>query len=97
MTKESFAIAEAYKRVFETTDGQVVLDDLRKAYTKHTSFDPNPHTMAFLEGHRNVILRMEYLISAANNPEAIEEDHARTSYEHGTGPDPDSRLNTGYF
>lgn len=48
-----------YKRVFDTDDGKIVLDDLmRSCHMKNTTFDGDIHRMAFNEGARSVVLRI---------------------------------------
>ncbi len=54
-----------YLACFSTPSGKRVLDDLRKAYGDRTSFHSDPYVMAFNEGHRDVYLKIRYLIEEA--------------------------------
>ncbi len=46
-----------YRRVFDTTEGRLVLQDLaHKCYLDHSTFDKDPITMARNEGKRLVML-----------------------------------------
>lgn len=69
MNKEVYDLACTYKRCFtETTDGKAILDDLRKGYCRVTTFHVEPVAMGFLEGHRDVVLRIDHLIEMASKP-----------------------------
>jgi hypothetical protein len=64
-------LAQAYRNAFTSESGRVVLDDLRKAYGRRSSFVAgDPCVTAFHEGERGVYLRvMQYL-----DPEMIEQE-----------------------
>ena len=55
--KKKLAIRQAYKRLFDSKDGKLVMEDLEKVlgYTV-TIFDPNSHRMAVNEGGRSALL-----------------------------------------
>lgn len=61
----------AYRRLFDSPEGKVVLYDLMKSchvlQTVHTSGDP--YETAYKEGERSVVLRI--LRTLRTNPEAI--------------------------
>jgi len=49
--------SRAYKTVFGSEQGQLVLEDLAESCSVSTTvFDGNPHIMSFKEGRRSVIL-----------------------------------------
>lgn len=53
------AIIRAYKRLFDSDDGKVVLQDLAKSCNfSLSSFDSDPYRTAYNEGVRSVILRL---------------------------------------
>ncbi len=52
-------LIKTYRSVFHAEDGLEVLHDLCKAcHVYHSTFDGNPHEMAYKEGARSVILRI---------------------------------------
>jgi len=55
----------AYRRTFNTDDGQRVLDDLMKRFSfSATTFIPgDPHTSAFNEGQRAAVLLIVRMLS----------------------------------
>ena len=58
----------AYKRVFNTPDGRLILQDLIEQHgVIHSVFDQNPNLMALREGERNVVLRILSLIDCSSN------------------------------
>jgi len=64
INKELEDLKTAYARLFDTDDGKLVWDDLRKACGQdHTSMpsgdNPNALTIAFNEGKRRVFLRIQ--------------------------------------
>jgi hypothetical protein len=88
VNKEVYELACSYKRCFtETTDGKAVLEDMKKGYCHHTTFHVEPVAMGFLEGHRDVVLRIDHLIDMASKPI---EDILDEEDEHDGG-----RTNTG--
>lgn len=86
MTKDMYELACAYRRCFtETADGKQILDDLKKGYCRNTVFHPEATAMAFLEGHRDVVLRIDHLIEAASKrlEDILEEDEDAGGNEDG--------------
>ena len=84
MNKEVYDLACAYKRCFtETSDGKQILEDLKKGYCRNTTFHVEPIAMGFLEGHRDVVLRIDHLIDMASKP--IEEILEEEDDEDGRG------------
>lgn len=62
----------AYKRVFESEDGKVVLQDLMKSCHIFTStMDANPTEHAYKEGERSVVLRIMRTLNI--DPSKLEE------------------------
>ena len=60
----------AYRKLFDCEEGATVLYDLIKAcWVLRSTFDPNPHEMAYREGERAVVLRI--LRTIQTDPEAI--------------------------
>lgn len=58
----------AYKRVFNTPDGRLILQDLIEQHgVLHSVFDQNPNLMALREGERNVVLRILSLIDCSSS------------------------------
>lgn len=54
----------SYKFVFETDDGQRVMEDLRRRCHAHTStFSVNPNETYFFEGQRQVVLFIEDMLA----------------------------------
>lgn len=50
---------KAYKRLFESRDGKLVLKDLMKSlHFTHSTFDPIPSVHAFREGQRDALMRI---------------------------------------
>lgn len=48
-----------YRRVFDSPDGQIILDDLIKRFhVFRTTFRPDPNHAAFLEGQRYVVVNI---------------------------------------
>ena len=58
----------AYKRVFNTHDGRLILQDMMEQHgVLNSVFDANPSIMALREGERNVVLRILSLIDCSSN------------------------------
>lgn len=56
-------VIRAYHRLFNTTDGKLVLEDLKAAHwINRPTFDANTNLMSMREGERNVVLRIMSLI-----------------------------------
>lgn len=52
-------LIRAYREVFSTDAGKLVLHDLAKScHVYHSTMNPNPHEMAYNEGERSVIIRI---------------------------------------
>ena len=65
-------LAQLYKNLFTSPDGQLVLEDLKgRCYVYSTTANENPHKTFWHEGMRNVILTIESQINytgpVANN------------------------------
>jgi len=60
----------AYRRTFNTEDGQRVLADMKARFNyESTTFIPNdPHNSAFLEGQRAALLKVIGMLSEAKEP-----------------------------
>lgn len=55
-------LIKTYKRVFESSDGEEVLEDLKKRCNFHTtSFVNDSHETAFREGQRSVVLLIDQM------------------------------------
>lgn len=73
----------AYKRVFNTPDGRLILQDLIEQHgVLHSVFDQNPNLMALREGERNVVLRILSLIDCSSS-EILKKikDHSKRNAE----------------
>lgn len=56
-------VIRAYNRLFNTTDGKSVLEDLKQAHwINRPTFDVNTNLMSMREGERNVVLRIMALV-----------------------------------
>jgi hypothetical protein len=56
-------VIRAYNRLFSTTDGKLVLEDLKQAHwINRPTFDVNTNLMSMREGERNVVLRIMALV-----------------------------------
>ena len=52
-----------YKMIFESDDGQIILDDLSRRFGLYrTSFVPDSNETAFREGQRDVLLFLHSLL-----------------------------------
>lgn len=57
--REPDQVVRAYREVFNSEAGKIVLEDMMKSfYTLSSTFDPNPHEMAYREGERSVVIRI---------------------------------------
>jgi len=74
---------DAYRMLFDSEDGEIVLDDLEARFHIHgTTFTPDPHETAFREGQRSVVLWIKStLIDFEFFKQIIEEN----TNERGTG------------
>ena len=74
-------LRSAYREIFNTEAGQVILDDLARRFNIHaTSFSKDPYETAFREGQRDVVL---FLQSATKEVS----DSGRRSGSGGRGSD----------
>jgi hypothetical protein len=57
----------AYRRLFESADGQTVMDDLeqRGAFMRST-FSTDPGRTAFNEGRRSLVLHVKHMLDESN-------------------------------
>jgi hypothetical protein len=62
-----------YRRTFESDDGKVVLEDLKKRFSfNQTTHQPgDPHESAFLEGQRYAILTIINLMTEQTKGENV--------------------------
>lgn len=61
---------DAYERVFSGTDGQKVLEDIKRSgVLKRSAFDRDPLIMAFNEGKRDLAQNIVDLAHRENVPE----------------------------
>lgn len=68
--KKKNVIIYAYKRLFDSEDGKIVLKDLaRSCRLDQSSFSSDPYETAFNEGERHVVLRILKTIEA--DPEKL--------------------------
>lgn len=52
-------IIRAYREIFSTDAGKLVLNDLCKScHVYHSTMDSNPQELAYKEGERSVVLRI---------------------------------------
>jgi len=60
----------AYRRTFNTEDGEKVLSDLKARFSfEATTFVPNdPHQSAFREGQRDAVLLIVRMLSEEGKP-----------------------------
>ena len=92
MEASEVEVLRAYRDTFESVDGRVVLDDLRKAFGNRLSFTQDPYITAFREGQRDVLLRVEHLIAKTKDPAFIakEEHDARSTGQYSFDGDYDT-------
>lgn len=64
-------IVDAYKKVFRSNLGKIILDDLMSfcGYDKTSvcESDPNPYNTMFMEGKRRVVLRINSYLKEKTN------------------------------
>lgn len=59
-----------YRRTFNTDDGQVVLEDLKKRFAfETTTFSDNPYQSAFNEGQRSAVLSIVRMLTEGKEPQ----------------------------
>jgi soluble cytochrome b562 len=60
---EVIARVRDYRQAFGTQAGRRVLADLRKSFSRRSSFVPNdPYATSFREGERSVVLKIESML-----------------------------------
>ena len=66
-------LVRAYKNIFDSEEGKLVLHDLMKNFhVLHSTMDANPNEVMFKEGERSVVLRILRTINMdANELEKI--------------------------
>ncbi|WP_320174938.1 hypothetical protein [Maridesulfovibrio sp.] len=65
-----------YLRVFETDDGQKVLEDLKaRGFHSRSSFSPEPGRTDFNEGRRSILNHILFMTDTNNFTEKKEESH----------------------
>lgn len=70
MTLDEERIAALYKRVFNTDDGQLVLEDLKQRGFEYVpSFAGDPYHSAFNEGKRAVVIHIQTQLNYELKPE----------------------------
>jgi len=70
MTDEArLTMAQTYARIFDTPDGQLVLEDMRRSYDG-SCFDANPTVMAWKTGRREPYLDIRAILAYARDPQA---------------------------
>lgn len=72
MSKKAIKIIDAYERTFNSPSGKMVLKDLQESFCG-SCFDPNPAIMAWKEGAREVVLKIEGLSNPGANRIIIEQ------------------------
>lgn len=80
--KKRRAIDAAYRRVFNSPDGKLILQDLMEQHSiTGTTFDPNPQVSALKEGERNVVLRVMSILDMSSEKvlEKIKEHSAKNA------------------
>jgi hypothetical protein len=72
-------LVRAYKTVFSTDEGKLVLNDLMKTFhILQSTMDANPHEVSYKEGERSVVLRILRTINIdANELEKILNDQEK--------------------
>ena len=59
----------AYRRTFNTEDGEQVLDDLKTRFGfETTTFSGNPHETSFNEGQRATVLLIVRMLTEGKEP-----------------------------
>lgn len=64
---ETIELHRAYKRIFDTEDGKMVLDDLRqRSCFDRTTFSTDPGRTHYNEGRRSMILHVRFMANENN-------------------------------
>lgn len=67
MSEEMIALHQAYRRVFTTMDGQLVLRDLaRRGFADRSTFSAEPGRIEFNEGRRSMVLHIRHMTDETN-------------------------------
>lgn len=62
--KDIVELTKTYQRVFKSSDGETILEDLEKrCNVNNTSFSENPHETSFREGQRQVVLFIKSIVN----------------------------------
>lgn len=60
----------AYRRTFNTDDGKIVMEDLKKRFAfETTTFSDNPYQSAFNEGQRSAVLSIVRMLAEEKEPQ----------------------------
>lgn len=71
--EEDLKVIKAYKNLFDSDFGRMVLDDLRVEYCSGSFVPGDPYYTAYNEGQRSVVLALEAVLSM-ELPEQINAD-----------------------
>ncbi len=64
---DTIELHRAYKRIFDTEDGKMVLEDLKlRACFDRTTFSTDPGRTHFNEGRRSMVLHVRFMIDEDN-------------------------------
>ena len=71
MTKKIQDLKLSYRRTFNSDDGVVVLEDLKKRFSFETTtfVSGDPHQSAFAEGQRAAVLTIVRMLAEERSPE----------------------------
>jgi len=65
-------LRNAYKHLFDTEDGKIVLEDLQKRFHIYgTVFATDPNETAYCEGQRTVVLFIQKMLLDLKLPEEV--------------------------
>ena len=68
--KELEDLKLAYRRTFNTDDGKIVMEDLKKRFAfETTTFSDNPYQSAFNEGQRSAVLSIVRMLAEEKEPQ----------------------------
>ena len=68
LQKQIKGLKEAYKRIFESDDGKIVVKDLEKRchFMSTTNVKGDSHESAYMEGQRSVLLFIKSMLQNDN-------------------------------
>ena len=68
LQKQIKGLKEAYKRIFESDDGNIVIKDLEKRchFMSTTNVKGDSHESAYMEGQRSVLLFIKSMLQNDN-------------------------------